>query len=229
MWKKLYRWFEYPHRFLAVREVLNRRGVRVLDVGCGNHSPSLTKRYFPHCIYHGLDHGHWNVDFRDEQAIDAFFHLDLNHPQALNGLAENRYDAILCSHVLEHTRDPYTVVRFLVSKLKPGGVLYIEVPSPKTLHLPRARQGWYGIKGCLNFYDDETHLTMVDRNRMEDTLQQQGCAILASRPRFLWRRVILLPLYIGAGLLLRGYIPASVVWDITGSTHYFLAVRSTGS
>lgn len=41
--RKLYAWFAYPHRFLAVRELLKRPGVLVLDVGCGNHSPRPAK------------------------------------------------------------------------------------------------------------------------------------------------------------------------------------------
>ena len=31
--KTLYRWFEYPHRFWALRAVLRRPGATLLDVG----------------------------------------------------------------------------------------------------------------------------------------------------------------------------------------------------
>jgi hypothetical protein len=37
---------------------------------------------------------------------------------------------------------------------------------------------------------------------------------------------VLLPAYALAGLVLRGYVPASVVWDVTGFAEYLVARRT---
>jgi SAM-dependent methyltransferase len=42
--------------------------------------------------------------------------------------AGDTYDAIVCSHVLEHVADPLATVRTLAERLKPDGVFYAEVP-----------------------------------------------------------------------------------------------------
>ncbi len=221
------RWFETPPRFLHSRGALRRPGARVLDVGCGNHSPALTKRYFPRCVYHGIDSSRWNRDAADDAAMDRFFDLDLERPDELDAVEDGAYDAVFCSHVLEHVREPYEVAGKLASKLAGDALLYVEVPSGRSLKLPRARDGWFGIRGVLNFYDDETHRTMVDLPRLRATLEERGCHVSPPRYRRLWRRCLLLPAYVLAGLAWRGYVPASVVWDVTGFAQYVIARRRT--
>ena len=223
MLRDIYVWFEYPHRFLAVREVLSRPGVTVLDIGCGNHSPSLTKRYFPSCRYEGVDCQVWNRDAADESAMDRFFLLDLDEPAALDAIPDAAYDVIFCSHVLEHLWQPVEVFEGLLRKLRPGGLLYVEVPSARSLRFPPARHGWFGIRGCLNFWDDPTHRTLVFLPRLMEIAREHRCVIRRAGTRFLWRRVLLLPCYMMAGIVLRGYIPASVVWDAVGFAEYFVA------
>jgi len=223
--KAVYRWYEYPHRLLALRTVLRRPGATVLDVGCGNHSPALTKKYFPHCVYHGLDCTRWNRDAADDRAMDRFFDIDLEFPERLAALPENAYDAIVCSHVLEHVGQPYAVAEQLVRRLKAGGTMYVECPSPRSRAFPRARDGWCGIRGCLNFYDDPTHRTLVDLGELSARMRRRGYAVGRPRQRSLWRRWLFLPAYVAAGMLCRGYVPASVVWDVTGFAQYVVVRR----
>lgn len=227
--KSIYRWFEWPPRLLAVRPKLSAPGARILDVGCGNHSPSITKRYFPGCVYHGIDSGGWNLDARDEAAMDKFFQVDLEEPNGLDAVENATYDAVICSHLLEHLADPYAVVEKLARKLKPGGLMYIEVPAQKSLNLPKAVDGYGPIKGCLNFWDDPTHKTMVELDKVVDILEKSGCSVQRPRPRRMARRIALLPLYMIAGMILRGYIPTSVVWDVTGFAQWILVERGQDS
>ena len=220
----IYRWFELPHRFHALRHILSQPGTRVLDVRCGNHSPSLTKRYYPHCRYTGLDRERWNRDQSDDQAADEFYTIDLEKPHELIRLPNDHYDVIFCSHVLEHVSQPQQVLEKLVPKLRPGGAIYVEVPSSRSLRLPRARHGRW-VHGCLNFHDDPTHKVLVPIRDIIDTLTRAGLKIHYAGQRFLWRRIVLLPVYMLAGLILRGYIPASVLWDLLGFADVVVAVR----
>lgn len=224
-----YRWCAYPHRFVPFRKVLRRPGARILDVGCGNHSPTVTKQYFPRCRYEGLDRERWNRDAHDDALMDAFHEIDLDRPELLAAVPAEAYDLVICSHVLEHLRDPWAVLPGLVRTVKPGGFFYIEVPAERSLRLPRARDGFLGIRGCLNFADDPTHRGLVNLDRLAELVGRLGLRVVHRGKRFLLRRVILLPLYAAAGLILRGYIPASVVWDVLGFADVLIAERPQAS
>ncbi len=227
--RTIYRWFERPPRFVHTADLLGKPGAEVLDIGCGNHSPTLTKRHFPKCRYSAADCLRWNLDENDDRATDAFYHVDLNDPDQMDRLPREAFDVVLCSHVLEHTERPYEIIARLPRLLKPGGKVFIEVPSRRSLHLPRARNGWCGIRGCLNFFDDPTHKTMIDLRLAAASFEAAGLEIVRRGRRFLWRRVLLLPAYVLAGIVLRGYIPASVVWDVTGFAEILVARRSANS
>jgi SAM-dependent methyltransferase len=223
--RRAYRWLEAPPRLVAVRRGLGREPRSVLDVGCGNHSPTVTKRHFPGCQYHGVDRRSWNVDDRDRAAMDRYFDLDLQQPDELGTIEDGWYEAVLLSHVLEHLDDPYRVVTEVASKVAPGGVLYVETPSPRSMTLPPARARRLGFRGCLNFHDDPTHRTLVDLPRVRGLLAARGFEVGPVQPRWSWRRVLLLPAYAAAGLASRGYVPASVVWEVTRFAHWILARR----
>ncbi len=221
LYSKIYQFFEKPFRFIAVKEFFTNAPLTILDVGCGNHSPILTKRYFSNCIYHGLDNSNWNRNDKDQQLIDQFFKINLENLDEINIIADGYYDLIVLSHVLEHLSNPYELFLQLLMKLKDKGLVYIEFPSPKTLRFPRACNGWYGIKGCLNFYDDSTHKTLVIDKEIINLLPKD-CNVIKYGTVVRLRRIIFLPLYVLAGLLMRGYIPATVVWDITGFSNYII-------
>ncbi len=121
---------------------------------------------------------------------DALYTVDLEQPDGLTAVDNDRYDAVVCSHVLEHLGDPYSAVATLAPKVNSGGVIYVEVPSPRSDKLPRAKEGWCGIKGCLNFHDDATHQTMGDLTRVNEVLSECGLDVGPVRRRLLWRRVL---------------------------------------
>lgn len=228
MIRALYDWFLYPHRIAAVRELLPAGCPRILDIGCGNHSPRITKHFLPHCVYHGLANGRWNLDAEDDRCMDHLFRIDLNQSSALSEVPDSGYDAVICSHVLEHLEDPHAVISFIASKVRPGGVLYVEVPSTRSARLPRARDGWGPVRGCLNFSDDDSHRTMVDLERVAWYLDQSGFDVEGPCFRRMWRRIVFLPLYVLGTFVTKGFVPASVLWDPMGFAESLRAVRRYG-
>jgi hypothetical protein len=51
-------------------------------------------------------------------------------------------------------------------KLKPGGLIYVEIPSIHLLVLP-------SMQGTLNFCDDETHICLYDEGRRQHPARQR--------------------------------------------------------
>jgi SAM-dependent methyltransferase len=101
------------------------RGKRVLDVGCGQ---GLALERFAACgaIATGLTFGEDFAACRrkgfDVREMDMSF---LEFPAA-------SFDLLWARHSLEHSLFPYFTLDGFVSALRPGGLLYVEVPAPDT-------------------------------------------------------------------------------------------------
>src|SRR5690606_32596844 len=82
--------------------------------------------------------------------------LDLEQALTADILAR-KYDAILCSHVLEHLRNPAELVERLVGLLRAGGEIIIAVPNVLFWrHRARFAMGRFEYESGGTM--DETHL-----------------------------------------------------------------------
>ena len=162
-----------PMKFRMVRGRLTAPAPRILDIGCGNSSPTLTKRWFPGCHYAGADIQRYKLSNADVAAMDAFYPLNADG---------SGYDAIpdfvILNHVVEHIREPAPVVATLCAKLKPGGFMWIAFPSLRSLSLP------HSVDETLQFCDDPTHVYLPDVREIANVLLANGVAVLhAGRSR----------------------------------------------
>lgn len=215
---RLRRWATCPFKFYVLQDVLSRSGACVLDVGCGNHSPSVTKAYFPACRYFGVDKVWYNNDDRDRAAMETYYEIDVDEPEALESLRDDFFDCIILNHIIEHTHNGLDILKTLSRKLKRDGRIYVETPSERSLTLPH-------MKGTLNFYDDPTHVRVYTLSEMNETLRQSGVRIERSGPRRFWRKIFLMPVYAVASLFTFGHLRAVVFWDLAGFAHYTVGVR----
>jgi SAM-dependent methyltransferase len=118
-------------------------GASVLDVGCGQ-GPALD--WFQ-------QHGHYPVGITtntaDLRACEANGHEV--HPVDMHKLPDSfeRYpfDCIWARHVLEHSAIPFFVLHEFARVLKPGGILYAEVPSPGTACGHETNPNHYSVLG----------------------------------------------------------------------------------
>jgi len=226
--KSIYNWLVCPHRIVILKKHLETDSPLILDVGCGNHSPRNTRRYLPACRYEGVYNERWNLNEEDDRNMEQSFEIDLENPDSVDHIPEAHYDAVICSHILEHLSSPYDVLQRLLGKVVQGGVLYVEVPSERSAGLPRAKDGWLMFRGCLNFYDDETHKMMVDIGRVAEIMTADGFRVIGPKRCLLWRKVILLPFYILGTLITKGFVPASVLWDVMGFAVCVSGVKGSG-
>ncbi len=198
-----------PHRFVELHRRFRTRPFRLLDVGAGNHSASVTRRWFPRCHYAGVDRDrNYNNDAADFAAMDEFFELDLTRLE-FGAVPDAAYDAILLAHVIEHLPNGDAVLRALIPKLRPGGVMIVEFPGPRSLTLPSR-------KGTLNFHDDDTHVRVFDAREVAGILRGCGLRVVRAGTCRDWRGVLLLPVFALRAKQKHGYVPGGVFWDLFG-------------
>ena len=117
-------------KFLFLNKFINSYSedkIKLLDVGCGNKSPSITVSLFPKVEYFGLDKEEYNLTNEDKKILEnKYFLVDLDNLSELdNALPNNYFDFIIMSHVIEHTRKGTEILEILSKKLKVGGGIYI--------------------------------------------------------------------------------------------------------
>lgn len=107
----------------------------------------------------------------------------------------NLMDRITCMHVVEHLRDTTNLYRECFRLLKPGGLMYIETPHPKSLIMssPSLRQiGQF----TLNFYDDITHVRIIPSGETAARARQFGFEIVKTGISRNWVFASLYPLLV---------------------------------
>jgi SAM-dependent methyltransferase len=160
-----------PTKFLYVRPRLSSPNPRILDIGCGNKSPSLTKHWFPNCHYSGADIQRYNNDDEDFAAMDSFYPLDMDGG-GYSAIPDCGFDFIILHHVIEHMPNPDPILAVICSKLKPGGYIWIAFPSVRSLGMPPAAEG------TLQFCDDDTHVHVPDIREVSNILLKHGVKVL---------------------------------------------------
>jgi 2-polyprenyl-3-methyl-5-hydroxy-6-metoxy-1,4-benzoquinol methylase len=150
---------------------------RILDIGCGNGSPSVTKRWFPGCHYAGADVQRYNLSQADDAAMDEFFPLGADG-SGYAAIPSASYDFVILNHVIEHMPDPAPILAALCAKLRPGGYIWIAFPSLRSLSLPSS------VDETLQFCDDPTHVRVPDVREVANILLVNGIQVLhAGRSR----------------------------------------------
>lgn len=160
-----------PMKFRYVRGKLASSAPWILDIGCGNGSPTVTKRWFPGCHYAGADIQRYRMSDADVAAMDEFFQLGTDG-SGYDNIPEAAYDFVILNHVIEHMAEPAPIVAALCRKLKPGGYIWIAFPSERSLTLP------HSVDETLNFYDDPTHVYLPKVSEIADTLLANGVNVL---------------------------------------------------
>jgi SAM-dependent methyltransferase len=158
-------------KFRFVRDKLPSPSPRILDIGCGNGSPTVTKRWFPGCHYAGADIQRYRLGDADVAAIDEFFPLGTDG-SGYDRIPEATYDFVILNHVIEHMAVPAPIVAALCRKLKPGGYIWIAFPSERSLTLP------HSVDETLNFHDDPTHVYLPKAPDIADILFANGVNVL---------------------------------------------------
>lgn len=112
----------------ALIDLLHYPIARVLDVGCGTGgNASLIKARFPNSEIYGITHSTAEANLAGRYMNRCWVgDIENELPQDLVG---EKFDALIFSHVLEHTRHPAIVLAKCVNLLTQGGQVLIAVPN----------------------------------------------------------------------------------------------------
>ena len=152
-------------------------GATVLDVGCasGYLAAALRER---DCTTFGVEPD----PALAEQArahCARVFELDVERADGRDDLPRD-LDAVLFGDVLEHLRDPWEVLSFARTLLRPGGVAFVSVPNG--VHW-RARlqfaRGRFPQEDSGTF--DRTHLRWFDLDGARELVSRAGFRIASER------------------------------------------------
>lgn len=134
----------------------------IIDIGGGEPFQKWLKPYkdlFKDCDYRSMDN-------------DASTHPDIVGDIHKIPLSDNLVDGIICASVLEHIENPHKAISEMYRILKPGGKIFIYVPSIYPYH---ARKGHY--PDYWRFFDDTLTVLFKDFSKVE--LQKRGGYFLA--------------------------------------------------
>ena len=154
-----------------------RSNSSVLDLGAGDGSLSIF-RGWPQPARHDLKLYAYSLEMEEKFLdYDAYEIADWNVKKPFFG--DMKFDAIMCSHFIEHIDDYAEVLQWISKRLSPGGLLYLEWPSMKSLLAPSlvdlAKANLFPQIG--NFRDDATHKNLPDLNSVIHKLIEVGLSI----------------------------------------------------
>jgi len=205
-------------KYFFLNSAMKGKPFRLLDIGCGNHSPSKTLGLFPKCEYYGLD---LNKDYAynedDIKALKQFYEKDLTKLE-FDDVPDNFFDFIMMAHIIEHLHNGDKVVELLSKKLKKGGYIYIEYPGQKSVTLPSK-------PGTLNFYDDATHVRIYSVDELNAFMSKIGFKVMSSGTRRSLFYILAFPFNIISYKIRGKKNVGPLYWDLMGFAEYVFAKK----
>jgi 2-polyprenyl-3-methyl-5-hydroxy-6-metoxy-1,4-benzoquinol methylase len=150
-----------PHfrrRLQTIEARFPQRG-KILDFGCA-------AGFF---LEEAQQHG-WNisgVELSQEMARSAEQLLRIPIYTSLETAPAGNFDAITLWEVIEHLPDPIGVLRQLIERLRPGGVLMLSTPNNGHWQAIRAKEQWIS-------YRPPSHLQYFARSTLTEVLRRAG-------------------------------------------------------
>lgn len=207
-----------PPKWRHIESRYGSKSFKMLDVGCGNMAAIQAKALFPNCEYHGIDNTkYYNSSSENVAAMQQFYEIELTSLE-YGSIPDDYFDVIIMSHVLEHLRNGIEVIRCLTSKLKDGGLFYVEWPHPRSVNFP-------SMRNCLNFYDDPTHVFLYTWIDVCNIMRDSGLRPLEAKTRRSFWYLLCSPALIGRNILRNKGLVGPDLWEFLGFAQFVVSVK----
>jgi SAM-dependent methyltransferase len=135
-------------------QLIELKGKRILDCGCGQ-GVALE-------LFRELGASPIGTTFGEDYQIckaNGFEVYEMD--QSFLDFAPSSFDMIWCRHALEHSLFPLFTLRGFYEVLKPGGILYLEMPAPDTAARHETNQNHYSC------FTKNTWLSLIQRSKYQ--------------------------------------------------------------
>ena len=144
---------------------------RLLDMGCGNGDFLLRARSAGWDAV-GLDFDPKAVETAQSHGLN----VQLGSVNTLNP-AEEQFDVITLSHVIEHVHNPIEELSRCYELLKPGGFLWLETPNIESQGHQIYGSAWRGL-------EPPRHLVLFTLESLQKALNKAGFAKIENQPYY---------------------------------------------
>ena len=141
-----------------------RRSGRLLDIGCGFGFSADAARRLAGWSVLGVEPSHWGLLGAKALRLEILNEfIDARHP-----VAQERFDIVHASEVIEHIGEPVNFLRFLAGLLVPGGVLVLTTPDAAALDGPLSDSMRHAILSV------GAHVMLFTKSALTDALARAG-------------------------------------------------------
>lgn len=192
----------YSMRRREIAKLIVGTPSKILEIGCASGCFKANVSW--PVEYHGVE--------PDEKAALAAGNSGLvvhcgTYEAVKDELQNGYFDLIVCNDVIEHMVDPWSFLRSVALKLKPGGMIIGSIPNVRFIGVlidMLIRRDWkYRERGVL----DSTHLRFFTMRSVKRMLNECGYKVTYIKPcgysRLAWIKTLLTPLFwpFGADML----------------------------
>jgi len=191
-----------------------KEGSKVLDVGCfGFQVFNACNRMQKSVIHYGVDYCSPETSLIPPGF--TFNKVDLNIEKLPH--TNDFFDLIIATHIIEHLKDPISFFSELVRVCKPGGKIYIEAPSERSIIIP-GNPFQYDRFFSTSYFDDPTHMQRVWTPQSFYRLSKYfSCDVLSVGRIKSWKMRLAFPILLPYALLTKnGKLLQSIIWGTVG-------------
>lgn len=156
----------YRHIYESIKEYINFES-NILDCGCGMGDFCVYLKDLGYKNVLGTDPSSRSIDNAKEKGVECIVADAFSKNQSFS----EKFDLIIFSHVVEHILDSDIAIENIKTMLKPGGVIYMEVPDAKK---------YCDVKCTPYFFFTYEHLTHYTMNSFENMAGAFGLELLNS-------------------------------------------------